>query len=452
MLNRVENSLQVLDLQSDTERRSHERIPAHQSAFLESSDLLKSSILIRNISSGGFLISSKMPLRTGSIAELSIVEGGKTRVRSTGTVLRSIRNSQREFDVAIACASPLSLISLVESKAIQVRSRKLLKLTLPPPAAASLSVEFKGVFLQEGSVDLAGQSDKAHSLLREADVLVFPSCVAPLPKNWKFSRNGFRYVSAWPRFLVDLRSSFEEYVSKFSSKSRATLRRKTKKLASAGDITFNEYRSPSEIAQFFALANAVAVGAYQKNILRASIAQGGAFYEKMIGLAREDRTRGYVLHLQDEPIAFIYCWAIGDRLIHECSGYDPRFRDCSPGVLLQNFCFEKLFGNDRFSFFDFESGGGQHKEFFATTYVECADVYFFKLSIRNLIKVGFYAGMSQGMRVARKWVQTLGHEPEIRRIIRQVRPGRKNLAVLIPVSWMVSNCYAHEVLNKFCSF
>ena len=64
-------------------------------------------------------------------------------------------------------------------------------------------------------------------------------------------------------------------------------------------------------------------------------------------------------------------------------GYDPDYRPWSPGTVLQYCALESLFAEERFKTFDFGAGAAPHKTFFATSSVRCADIYYFRKTMRN---------------------------------------------------------------------
>ena len=88
------------------------------------------------------------------------------------------------------------------------------------------------------------------------------------------------YVSSQhQRYYIDMRLSFEEYKSKFSSKTRSTLNRKIQKYAEyCGGRHFVEgLPSPEEMPEFFQLARAVSRITYQEKLLDAGLPDSEEF-------------------------------------------------------------------------------------------------------------------------------------------------------------------------------
>ncbi len=66
-----------------------------------------------------------------------------------------------------------------------------------------------------------------------------------------------RYIeSSYQRRFIDLKTDFESYMSKFSGKTRSSIKRKVRKFeeASGGKIEWSVYRSAAEMDRFHSLA------------------------------------------------------------------------------------------------------------------------------------------------------------------------------------------------------
>ena len=84
-------------------------------------------------------------------------------------------------------------------------------------------------------------------------------------------------------YFVDLRQgSFDDYLAKFSGKTRATLRKKLKRAAEPGGgaIRFSIHRSPSEIERFMDVALPLSERTYQARLLHAGLPVSREFAPK----------------------------------------------------------------------------------------------------------------------------------------------------------------------------
>jgi hypothetical protein len=94
------------------------------------------------------------------------------------------------------------------------------------------------------------------------------------------ARNRLRYVpSQYERRYIDLDGTFDEYLKRFSSKSRSTLRRKVRKFAKlcGGEPTWRTYRTPKEMEEFYRLAREVSRRTYQERLLDAGLPETDEF-------------------------------------------------------------------------------------------------------------------------------------------------------------------------------
>jgi hypothetical protein len=197
-----------------------------------------------------------------------------------------------------------------------------------------------------------------------------------------------RYVpSQYLRYYIDLRLSFEDYTRQFSPKTRSTIKRKIKKYAEhcRNDISWKVYRTEEEMQDFFRLAREVSARTYQEKLLGAGLPDSEDFRRGMESLAREGWIRSFILFDGKRPVAYLYCPIHDGVLIYQYLGYDPQYLKMSVGTILQWFSLEYLFKEGHCRLFDFTEGQSEHKRLFATHNVRCANIYFCRASLRNIL-------------------------------------------------------------------
>lgn len=231
-----------------------------------------------------------------------------------------------------------------------------------------------------------------------------------------------RYVPAqFVRFHTSLAGTFEEYLGKFGSKTRSTLRKKVKRfLDSSGDACMKSFSQPYQIAEFHRLARHVSARTYQEKLLDAGIPDSVDFVRELEELASRDAIRAYVLMLRGEPIAYLCCPAVGDVLIYKFLGYDPAHAALSPGTVLQFLAFDELFREGKFRVFDFTEGQGEHKKFFGTTGTLCATICYFSPTLNSWFWAGMHFGLdrlSSGLGGA---LNRVGLKRTVKRLIRRI--------------------------------
>lgn len=202
--------------------------------------------------------------------------------------------------------------------------------------------------------------------------------VATRLPRFAWGRRYFRYVARqYALQTVDLTRSFDHYVHKFSPKTRATLRRKVRRVAVAcgGNPDVREYRTPTEFEQFHVAALAVSARTYQARLLGLGLPSERHFVETARALAAEDRLRGYLLFVEQLPVAYLLCTARDAVVFYDHVGHDPDFAFLSPGTVLLYHVLERLMSEGRWRMLDFTAGEAPHKSLFATDAVRCADIF-----------------------------------------------------------------------------
>jgi CelD/BcsL family acetyltransferase involved in cellulose biosynthesis len=152
--------------------------------------------------------------------------------------------------------------------------------------------------------------------------------------------------------------------------------------------------------EFQASARTISALTYQERMLSAGLPDTPEFRAAMVKAAAQDLVRNFVLFHRERPVAFAYCSGKGRELTYRIIGYDPEYRDQSPGRVLLYLLLERLFAERRFDAIDFGPGEALYKSMFATGHVACSDVYYFRPTLRNAAFVSLQTGMaatSRGM-------------------------------------------------------
>ena len=260
-----------------------------------------------------------------------------------------------------------------------------------------------------------------HSASRREVIVIRSHPVQQKLRRVAFLTESYRYVPAqYHRYYVDLRGSFQQYLKKFSSKSRSTLLRKVRKFAqlSGGRICWRAFSRHEEMAEFHRLAREVSTKTYQQKLLGLGIPGADEFVEKLLQLADQDRVRGYILFFQNKPIGYLCCPVQDGVLLYQYLGYDPEYQHLSPGTVLQYLVFERLFQESRFKMFDFTEGEGDHKAFFSTGNTLCADVYYYPRLPRNFALLTLHAALQQASNCAANTLEQVGLKGPVKRLVR----------------------------------
>lgn len=200
-----------------------------------------------------------------------------------------------------------------------------------------------------------------------------------------------RYRTATaPRHWISLEGSFADYLAKFSSKTRQTLGRKTRKLlAPPVSAVFRAYRSPDEMEEFIREARALSAKTYQERLLGVGFPSEPAFHRQIVERAASGLEQGFLLFTGEKAIAYLYTPEVKPGVYsYHSLGYDPEYEQHSPGTVLQYLALEHIFAQGNQGMFDFGEGETEQKKLFGTHSVLCADVYMLRATPGNLGRVG----------------------------------------------------------------
>jgi CelD/BcsL family acetyltransferase involved in cellulose biosynthesis len=186
------------------------------------------------------------------------------------------------------------------------------------------------------------------------------------------------------RHYIDMRGSFADYLGRFSGKTRASLRRKARKLGEeTGGYHITEHRSPAEIEAFLAAALPLSARTYQARLLGAGLPDSPAARRELLEAAEAGRLRGFLLHAGGQTIAYLLLPVVGETLVYAHLGHDPDYARLSPGTVLQLEALERLFAEGRYRWFDFTEGEGAHKAMFGTHSIACSSLVLLRPTLAN---------------------------------------------------------------------
>ncbi|MDJ0643451.1 MAG: GNAT family N-acetyltransferase [Erythrobacter sp.] len=247
-----------------------------------------------------------------------------------------------------------------------------------------------------------------------APVAALPMIVATFPHHLIGGRHLYR------RHYIDMAGSFEDYLARFSGKTRSTLRRKARKLAKEVGEAFSisEHRTPAEIERFLDAAVPLSSKTYQARLLDAGLPDTEHARSAMLEAAEADSMRGFLLHADNGPIAYLSLPISNSTLVYAHLGYDPDWARLSPGTVLQMEALERLFAERRYRYFDFTEGEGAHKAMFGTDSVTCSSFVMLEPTIANRALLGARAGFDATIGQAKSLAQRSGALARIRSALR----------------------------------
>lgn len=267
---------------------------------------------------------------------------------------------------------------------------------------------------------LAGRLPPAPPLARDgvrvlsAPTALIPQVAACYPGAIAGGRQDYQ------RRYIDMALGFEGYMARFSGKTRSTFKRKARKLAeaAAGGFHVTAHRTPAEIERFLAAAVPLSAKTYQARLLNAGLPDDPASRRAMLEAAEADRMRAFLLHAGGTAIAYLALPVRGKTLIYAHLGYDPDWARLSPGTVLQIEALALLFAEQRFAWFDFTEGEGDHKALFGTHAAACSSLVLLRPTLANRTLLGARAAFDAGTAGAKALAERSGALGRIRAVLR----------------------------------
>lgn len=226
----------------------------------------------------------------------------------------------------------------------------------------------------------------------------------------------------YPRHYIAMQhGSFDDWWQGFSSKTRSTLSRKARRLAEhfEGAFTVRSYRTPTEVAEFMAVAGDLSRRTYQARLMQAGLPTGQADIAQAVAAAAADNVRAFLLFAGGQAIAYLYLPVEHDVLIYAYLGYDPDFAELSPGTVLHVEAMRALYGENRFRAFDFTEGDGAHKAQFGRGTVACADVFVLRPTLRNRAMLAMMLGIDGAASHGKAMLDRIGLRAKVKALIRR---------------------------------
>jgi hypothetical protein len=216
--------------------------------------------------------------------------------------------------------------------------------------------------------------------------------------------------------------SVEEIYGRMSSTRRKHLKASIRKFQNhpAGEPRIVCYQYESELGRVFQDAEEIAKKTYQRG-LGAGFADSPEVRMRLELAARKGWLRANLLYLGDRPVAFWIGMLYGGSFASEYMGYDPEFRQSSPGMFLimrviEGFCSRA--NGDVVTELDFGLGHAEYKTMLCSkTWLE-ARVYIFSPTLKGLAlkSIRTTTGVIEGS--ARKLLVSAKLFPRLKRVWR----------------------------------
>jgi len=226
-------------------------------------------------------------------------------------------------------------------------------------------------FAARENVDRLDAIEQAFAGVRDTvacDIITAPNCSIgsgnECPGTRAAGLRGLSVRNVQDTFLVDLSGDFDQYLSALSSNTRQTLKRKLRRIEreSGAAVTAKCFRKVSDMSEL----RSCLAGVWQ----RSWHGRLGRYEPPSVSflsrLAEEGWIRSYVLFVGDNPAASVLGLQYRGTFLDEAPAHDQRWRDHSPGIVLNYLILQDLFSVDPPRRVDFGFGYNQYKETLGT--------------------------------------------------------------------------------------
>jgi hypothetical protein len=250
-------------------------------------------------------------------------------------------------------------------------------------------------------------------------------CAEDLSENIMILNGYIHHIySVYRHYFVDTSGDFSEYMTRFKGKTLNSLKRKIKKIEKSNKEKpyFLEFKNTSGVEEFLKIAKNISEKSYQEKLLGRNLPTDEDFKNKLLIMADKNEFRGYILYAEDTPIAYNLCPIYGQGImLYDFTGYDPEYSRYSAGTVLQYKIIEDCFHDPLIATYDLCTGEGQHKEFFATGYKTCCDVFYFPATAFYISTVYLKYMIEYVARGIISSLDKLGIKARIKKFIRRLK-------------------------------
>ncbi len=168
----------------------------------------------------------------------------------------------------------------------------------------------------------------------------------------------------YPRRLLRMSATLDDYLAGFGSKTRQDLRRQERRMQKEADdaIRVAVHTGGETVPAFLDAVEQVSRTTYQWRQLGMGVNNSGSMRQLLVCAAAHGWLRGYVLYCRDAPVAFMIGYLYRGVYLSERIGYDPAWADWSVGNVLHLHVMRDLCTlGERVVWFDFMYGDNSNK-------------------------------------------------------------------------------------------
>ena len=226
----------------------------------------------------------------------------------------------------------------------------------------------------------------------------------------------YRPAPAQKRHRIVMPASFDEYMSKFTSRSRSTLRRKVRKF---GECQLERITELNQLPDFLSAAHEISRNSWQSDLLGLRIHDDEREIECFTRLVGLEALRAYLLWRDGNPVSFCIGTQFNGVFDYEEVAYDRQYAKSSPGQVLVLKMIEDLFASNTPHVFDFGGGDAEYKRQFSNSESESGSVWLLRPGVRSRVIRSYLEGRRMLGQTARTALHRTGLKDHVRRLTRR---------------------------------
>ena len=208
----------------------------------------------------------------------------------------------------------------------------------------------------------------------------------------------FHYASSAPHILcrdhnlkpqlhwkINLPGSYQQYMQP-KKRLRKRIREFNNKFR--GRIKYQTYSKTEHVLQFCEKAEHIAKKTYQRS-LGVGFIHNHEWEQRLFNEAAKGGFRGYIMSIDDQPVAFELATLHKDVCHCNCSAYDSTYRKYSIGHILFTVLLEDMITNAGATAVDYGIGDADYKKRFGNECWEETDIYIYPMTLKG-VKLNLY--------------------------------------------------------------
>ena len=223
-------------------------------------------------------------------------------------------------------------------------------------------------------------------------------------------RRGARTKEGWflysgenarPLHFIKIPATFDEYMKKFSSKRRHTLKREMKAMQQRGDgcLQLERIENSEQIERFLGIARPLFDRSWKAKRLPTCLEGGKSHFED---LARRGILRSYLLRCGGAYCAYLVGYQFRDVFHAVENAHDPAFNECSPGRVILLQAIEDLTNHAPPERFNLGYGDEEYKGQLCADPAEDANIVLMRGTLANRFRCGCHQAFRSSLRAVKR--------------------------------------------------